>query len=157
MGVAFDALGAPATAATMSLRLLLHPERANRMVQQNALDSKNLSLLQLQEELINQVFSKLKGSDYEKEVQQTIQYVTLQQLIQLMNSKKSIPQVKAITKKSIQDLKQQLIKDSSDFALYLHSVILRFEKFPEKFKEVPTPKIPDGSPIGSFECPVYEE
>lgn len=157
MGVAFDALGAPATAATMSLRLLLHPERANRIVQQNALDAKNLSVLQLQEELINQVFSKLKGSDYEKEVQQTIQYVTLQQLIQLMNSKKSIPQVKAITKKSIQELKQQLIKDSSDFALYLHSEILRFEKFPEKFKVVPTPKIPDGSPIGSFECPVYEE
>lgn len=36
-GVAFDAIGAAATASNLTLSLLLHPERANRLVHQNAI------------------------------------------------------------------------------------------------------------------------
>ncbi|NJW54906.1 zinc-dependent metalloprotease, partial [Salinimicrobium oceani] len=51
-GVAFDALGAAATSADMTLSLLLHPERAARLVQQKALDDDQLGLAEVLEDLV---------------------------------------------------------------------------------------------------------
>ncbi len=157
MGVAFDALGAPATASKMTLQLLLHPERANRLVQQKALEAKNLGLEEVLNELTDLVYGSAKGSDYEKEVHRTIQFVTLQQLMNLIATSKAIPQTKAIAKQSLQNISAQLSKGSrSTFEQFLLDEINKFNRAPEKFKVMRTPKIPDGSPIGSDDCSFSE-
>jgi hypothetical protein len=151
-GVGFDALGAVATASSMTLSLLLHPERANRLIQQKALDPKNIGLEEVLEQLNDAIFSNKKGDAYEQEAQRTIQFVALQYELNLYFSDKTIPQVKGIAKKTITKLTEKLSKDGDEFYKYLIEDALKYEKFPKKFNVFETPKIPDGSPIGSFEC-----
>jgi len=157
MGVAFDALGAAETASNMTLQLLLHPQRANRLIQQKALNERNIGLDVVLDELIKRTFIAPKGSAYEKELQRTIQYVTLQHLLNLIVSQQTIPQVKAIGKKYLSRISMKISKRSTAFDVFLLNEINTFERYPEKFKLRITPKIPDGSPIGSFECSIFKE
>jgi len=154
MSVAFDALGAAATASEITLKLLLNPERANRLIQQKAMDKKNMGLETVLAELIDETFFVKNNSDYKKEVQQTIQYVTFQYLLNLAVNNKSIPQVKAITNESLETLFKELATDKNSFNKQLFREYKAFLKSPEKFKQFKAPKIPDGSPIGSFQCSI---
>lgn len=152
MGVAFDALGAAATASDMTLRLLLHSERANRLIQQKALDRRNLGLEDVLSELIKATFERRSSSDYEKEIQQTIQYTTLQHMMKLGADKNSLPQTKGIVNATINELAANLAQNTDAFSKELIREINVYKKQPDKFVIKPTPKIPDGSPIGSFQC-----
>lgn len=151
-GVAFDAIGAAATASNMTLGLLLHPERANRLVQQHALHSNSFGFAYVLDEVIGTSYNKLSGSAYEKEIQRTVQYEVLQHLMNLSVSSKSIPQTKALALKGIQSIATKAAKNNDAFSQFLTTEISKFKKAPSKFKIIETPKIPDGSPIGSFEC-----
>ena len=151
-GVAFDALGAAATASETTLRLLLNTERANRLIQQKALYPKNLGLEEVQLSLLDAVFVGKKGSDYEKEVQRTIQYTSLQYLMRLMTDSKSNAQVRSITQETIKQIKRLFNNDPNQYNRYLVSEIDAFLKAPTKFKVMTAPQIPDGSPIGSWQC-----
>ncbi len=150
--VAFDALSAVETASNMTLSLLLNPERANRLIQQSALSKKNMDLDNVLNQLIEQVFISKTNSDYKKEVQSSIQTVTLQYLFNLIRSPKSFTQVKAIANEHLDNLTNNLTDSSEVFDKQLLREIKEFRKSPEKFKVYKTPKIPDGSPIGSFQC-----
>jgi len=151
-GVAFDALGAPATASELTLRLLLHSERANRLIQQKALNKANIGLTEVLDELVATTFHKKYDSNYEMEVMQTVQYVVLQHLFNLAITPKSSVQVKAIVNSSIEKLFRELTENKTTFNLQLLRDILDFKKNPEKFNVYKSPNIPDGSPIGSFQC-----
>ena len=152
-GVAFDALGAAATAADMTLRLLLHPERANRLIQQHALDPTNINLERVLHELHVNVFRPDASNSYKEAVGNTIQYVTLQHLFNLLANKNSIPQVKGIVNAQIDKLLKELKKrPKNTFSQQLVREIKEFREHPDRFKIIKTPKIPDGSPIGSIEC-----
>ncbi len=152
MGVSFDALGAAATASKMSLQLLLNPERANRLIQQKAIDKNNLGLKDVQDALTTKVFGKSKGDGYTAEIDKTVQFTTLQYLMNLAASSRSIPQVKAITLETLKQLKKDLSYNPSEYNRYLQSQIDTFLKAPSKFKVFSVPSIPDGSPIGSWQC-----
>ncbi len=94
-GVSFDALGAPATASKMTLSLLLHPERAARLVQQKALDENQLGLGEVLEELILKTIKSSEENPYLQEVQHVINYNVLQYLMYLAVHTNATPQVKA--------------------------------------------------------------
>ena len=151
-GVSFDALGAAATASDMSLGLLLHPERANRLIQQKATDPGNIGLEEVLEELQKNTFAKKHNSDYLTEVQNTINFNVLKHLMNLYASDNSISQVKAITYNFLLKLKDTFKNDESVVA---NEMLYRIDNFldePQKFNVIPSPKIPDGSPIGSYQC-----
>tara|TARA_R100000935_G_scaffold42923_1_gene65261 strand:+ start:79383 stop:81791 length:2409 start_codon:yes stop_codon:yes gene_type:complete len=152
-GVAFDALGAAATASDMTLELLLNPERANRLIQQKALDGKALGIEDVLQKTTSAVFSSTGNDRYKKEVQQTTQHVYLQRLMNLALHSKSITQTKAFANKAIEDFASNL-KTDNIFEKQLLRDIKQFYEKPENFKQFSTPTIPDGSPIGSFECVV---
>jgi len=80
----------------------------------------------------------------------------LQQILNLIVSTKSIPQVKAIANASLDELIIELKADKNNFSKQLLREISEFRKYPEKFKSFKTPVIPDGSPIGSFQCSINE-
>lgn len=151
-GVSFDALGAAATASDMSLGLLLHPERANRLIQQNSLDKSNIGLEEVLKELIKNSFSKRHNSDYLTQVQNTINFNVLKHVMNLSASDKSIPQVKALANKTLSQLKDRFSRDDSAMASEIRYRIDQFMEDPEEFEVIPSPTIPDGSPIGSFRC-----
>jgi hypothetical protein len=152
VGVAFDVLGAPATASRMTLELLLHPERANRLIQQSSLEPNNLNLDDVIELLILNTYTIRRIAHYEKQVGHTIRFVILDQLMRLAVNEKSIPQVKAIVRVHIDNLEKELKKRSDVYSKELIYTITQFKKDPSKYKQVGVPVIPDGSPIGSFQC-----
>lgn len=151
-GVSFDALGAAATASDMSLGLLLHPERANRLIQQKSLDKSNLSLEKVLEELVKNTFEKQQKSSYQTEVQNTINFNVLKHLMNLSASQQSIPQTKALANATLNQLKIRFIKDNTSLSREMYYRIEQFMEEPEKFEVIPSPSIPDGSPIGNFQC-----
>lgn len=151
-GITFDPLAAPETAADMTLDFLLNPERANRIVAQHAWDDGLPSFDAVLEALLEETVYKKTSDSYLSEVQQTINYRLLEHLKKLSVSEKAIPQVKAVTFSKFLDLSMKLALSQEANDRYIAQELGRFIKDPEEYEEVAAPKIPDGSPIGSFQC-----
>ena len=151
-GITFDPLGAPETAAAMTLDFLLNAERANRIVAQHAWDTDMPQFSEILNKLIETTLRTNLKDSYFAEVQKTINYRVLEHLKQLAVNPDAIPQVKAEVTAALTDLlfKIGISKDAND--RYMAQEIGRFIKDPDEFKPVSAPKIPDGSPIGSYEC-----
>ncbi len=154
MGVAFDALSVAETASAFTLSLLLHPERANRLVQQKALDSEQLGL----EEVIRKVLDETLRSNWEKgyqgELQKIVNWQVLYGLMRLAGNKQSLSQVTEVVMFEMMRLKTFLEGKRIDpTAILMKKEIEGFLGNPRGYeKELKTPKIPDGSPIGSDVC-----
>ena len=152
-GVAFDALGAPATASDFTLSLLLHPERAARLVQQNALYENQSGLREVLEKLISETIKSSHRDEYLQKVQNTINFNVLQHLISLAIHPGATPQVKAEANRSINELQKWLNGKQEVIYQQMLLEIETFRRDPASYKTKPTaPKIPDGSPIGSYRC-----
>ncbi|WP_222984024.1 zinc-dependent metalloprotease [Flagellimonas meishanensis] len=148
-GVSFDALSAAETAADMTLGLLLHPERASRLIQQKSVDKNQLGLEQVLEQAIKESFGLSHKDEYWDEVQQTINYRVLYHLMNLAAHTDVHPQVNAIAMKSIKDVKTRLLSNGkSPVSVDMVRRIDDYIKKPSDFKVIEAPKIPDGSPIG---------
>ncbi|HIB48083.1 MAG TPA: DUF5117 domain-containing protein [Flavobacteriaceae bacterium] len=152
-GVAFDAMGAVATASDMTFGLLLHPERANRLIQQNAVSRDNLSLKSVLEATTNQVFSSKGDSQYQYDMNYVIRDVYIEHLMSLALHPKSIFQTKAYANAEIDAIAKKLL-GNMPLENELANKIKRFKEKPENFKVNDVPDIPDGSPIGSFKCAI---
>ncbi len=148
-GVAFDALSAAETAADMTLGLLLHPERASRLIHQKALAAQNIGLDEVLNNLISGTFDQNFDDPYLNEVQNNINFRVLFHLMGLATEKSVHPQVNAIANSKLKALKSAVLKKGKDdISEEIVRRIDRFLKAPEKFEVLPAPNIPDGSPIG---------
>lgn len=148
-GVSFDALSAPETAADMSLGLLLHPERASRLVQQKALEPSNIGLEKVFNELVANTIFKSYKDVYLQEVQRNINYRVLFHLMNLAAHDAVHPQVNAIANAQLTALKAALMSKGKDAnAMEMVRRINNFYAHPDKFEVIAAPKLPDGSPIG---------
>ncbi|TSE09035.1 zinc-dependent metalloprotease [Aquimarina algiphila] len=158
-GVGFDALSVASTASDMSLSLLLHPERTSRLVQQKSLDQDQLGLSETLDQLIALSFKTKVKNSYHKEIQEVIKANVLKHLMNLSVDKKAYTQVNAIAYGKLIDLTILLKNTPANstykvYDSYYLNQINRFLQNPEKFKVLPSPKIPDGSPIGSYKCSI---
>ena len=150
-GVSFDALGAAETAADMTLALLLHPERASRLVNQQGMDPAQLNLREMLQTLVGATLMEdLPGDAYMAEVQQVINFRVLLHLMVLASHKEVHPQVNAEAQATLAGVKSAMLKkkDASAMDREIMRRINRFEAHPEEFSVAAAPKIPDGSPIG---------
>ena len=148
-GVSFDALSVAETAADMTLELLLHPERASRLIQQKSLDKNQMGLKEVLDETIKATIDRSHRDDYEEEVQHTINFRVLYHLMNLAAHNAVHPQVNAVANEALENLKTQLLTDGKN-AISAEMVrrIDAFMKEPSEFKLIPVSTIPDGSPIG---------
>ncbi|MDP2527859.1 zinc-dependent metalloprotease [Maribacter dokdonensis] len=149
-GVSFDALSAVETASDMTLKFLLHPEKASRLIQQKAIDTDNVGLADVLDELIASTINKKQKDAYLNEAQTIINFRVLYHIMNLAGHTNVHPQVNAIASQKINELNMQLMKDSGANAISAEMVkrIKSYREHPEEFKMIPSPKIPDGSPIG---------
>ena len=149
-GVSFDALSAAETSADMTLSLLLHPERASRLIQQKAIEVNNLGLADVLEAVITNTIHKQNKDTYLSEVQNNINYRVLYYVMNLAAHDKVHPQVNAIANEMLSTLKSTLLKAEKN-AINMEMVrrIDAFKTNPDKFKVITVPKLPDGSPIGT--------
>ena len=162
-GVSFDPFSAVSTASEMSLSLLLNPERMNRLVVQSSLyntSSKNMNLSHLLTTLTTNTFkTQYNQSDeatnkYFFENQQVINNNYLKFLLNLASNKKSFFHVKSKANKEIRSIATFLSskKNKNIYSSEYLRTINKFNSKPELFELKSSPKIPDGSPIGSTQC-----
>ena len=149
-GVAFDPLSAANTASDMTLKYLLHPQRANRLVLQKTLNDNQLSLDDLVSSLI-QNFNKTHEDGYLQEIQHQVNVNVLKYLMNLAVNKESYFQTKAIANKTLLELSQKFLSKDA-MSIQYGIMIKEYFEHPEQFKIEMSPKIPDGSPIGSEVC-----
>ena len=148
-GVSFDALSAAETAADMTLGLLLHPERASRLIQQKSLDNKQLGLDEVLEKTLEETVFKDEKDSYLAEVQQTVNYRVLFHIMNLAQHENVHPQVNASAHQRLKAVRASLLKSkANENTVEMVRRIDRFYSDPDEFKVIPSPKIPDGSPIG---------
>ena len=152
-GVVFDYLGATNTLSDRLFQMLLHPQRASRLVQQVGLDKNQLSLQELIENLIEKIFRSKFKSGHKKQINQIVQQNFLKHLMKLGSDSDAYGQVNAMVYSQLDALNQQLKKDSSiEFnKYYLHSID-QFLKNVNVVSESKSQRIPDGSPIGAIYC-----
>jgi len=153
-GVAFDPFGAVETASAMTLGILLHPERVTRLVQHNSLDSSQLGLVEVLDDLIANSFQKSYEDSYYQELQNIVNYQVLNHLFHLSSNKDMYWQVNAIVNDKIDKISSLLNNSKTPGIQKIYhkdmiKMISNFKKNPTKFIKPITPKIPDGSPIGN--------
>jgi len=153
-GVAFDPFGAVETASAMTLGLLLHPERVTRLVQHKSLDSSQLGLVEVLDDLIANSFQKSYKDSYYQELQNIVNYQVLNHLFHLSSNKEMYWQVNAIVNDKIDKINTLLNNSKKPGIQKIYhkdmiKMISNFKKNPTNFKKPITPKIPDGSPIGN--------
>ena len=152
-GVAFDPVSAAATASDMTLELLLNPQRAQRIIQQHALNKKQMSLGAFIEDLLNSTIKAKAEKGYKGEVQRIVNFNVLKHLMNLSASDKGGTQLRALVNFELLRLRTWLKSKPVDpMAIEMVKQLDGFIGNPGGFKVLPSPKIPDGSPIGSFRC-----
>ena len=156
LGLAFDPYGAVATASHFTVSLLLHPELVNRLIVQKSLDKNHLGLNNVLDELINQTFKESYNSGYEEELQGVVNRVVLEELFSLSTNDELYMGARSIVNQKIGEISRILgtVKSKGDKAEVLKEfqrMISQYQKDPSKYKKAEIPKMPDGSPLGSFE------
>jgi hypothetical protein len=150
VGVAFDPFGAVQTTTQFTLSFLLHPDRANRLIQHKSLDNSQLGLKEVLDALIKDSFNKNYKDSYYQALQEIVKTEILNAMFVLAADQNIYPQVKAAINSSINTIVQNLKKNTKN-ALnneYIQ-MVSDFKKNPSKYMKINAPKIPDGSPIGS--------
>lgn len=153
-GVTFDPLSAANTASDMTLKFLLQPQRANRLLLQKSLDDKQLSLDEVLTTLIENSFDKKHDDAYLNEIQHQINTNVLKYVMNLAVNDESYFTTKAIANKAISQLLRTFL-NLQDTSMQYAIMIKEFYEHPEKFQLEASPKIPDGSPIGMDMCNYY--
>ena len=162
-GVTFDALSAAESAADLTAGLLLHPERASRLVEYHARDQANPGLAEVLDRLLSATWkSRRPRGTLIAEVGRTVDNVVLYRLMQLAANEEASEQARAIAFWKLTQLRQYLeehrgISDSEDgqaaHYLYAANQIREFEKDPKRITVSKPVDPPDGAPIGSDDCP----
>ncbi len=156
-GLTFDPMGPPEAAANMTLRFMLHPERAARLVGQHALDSRMPGLEEVTDQILGATWKSGNRLGYTGEIARITDRFVLQHLTALAADKNAAGQVRAVATLKIGELKSWLTAKSgtetdpaqkAHFLLALNQ-IRAFEENPAGVDiAVPQP-IPAGAPIGS--------
>ncbi len=150
-GASFDPFSAAETAADITLSFVLNPERASRLVQQKALDSRQLGLEEVLDELIDDTVNQLSKSHkdaYMKEINTVISFRLVDHIMALSANKSVYGQVNAIASNALRSISKGLLSDSNAVSMELRGRINDFFDNKYEFQLPKTLKIPDGSPIG---------
>ncbi|NII28120.1 DUF5117 domain-containing protein [Pseudoflavitalea sp. X16] len=156
-GMTFDPLSPAEAVAAMTLGLILHPERAARIVGHHALYPGLPALDKVIDQVVNATWKATAQPGYAGEIQRVVNYQVLQQLMKLCANKNAAGQVRAIAALKIKELQQWMTsvpaKDIDWKAHYLFALtqIKSFEEKPDDLTLFAPLTAPDGAPIGSAE------
>jgi len=148
-GPALDALSIAQTAADIPLRLILNPQRANRLVEYSARDN-NLSLETVIDEIIEHTWERDFGNDYHDAIQKVVNHLVVINLINLHASNQTNPLTKAIVFGKLTELMEMLEDRESDMVAQQAAMMIEsYLDDPEDFEASGSLSPPPGSPIGS--------
>jgi len=165
-GSTFDPLGTAEVAANLTIGLILHPERAARMVDYHSRDKKYPGFGEVLDQLITFTWKSPYKSGKFAEIQRVVNSVLLYNMMSLVASGDSASQVRALAFAKLEELKnwlkwqmntvkdgKYLMTDPDQRAHFLYAVgkIELFQKDPSKIT-LPAPQsAPPGAPIGMYD------
>lgn len=151
MGLNFDPITAAGSAASMTLELLFHPARLNRIYWQQVSDPEQLGLDELLEKSA-QMFNTPHASDRLTTLNEYVLNLYLRQIMAASVSKQTLPQVKSKLKDHLYQWERWAKKYHDEMAAHYLDILNQYWQSPEDFDRMETPDLPDGSPIGSDLC-----
>ena len=154
-GYPFDPLGVAETAADLTVGLLLHPERAARLVGYHSMDSGVPGLAEVLDRVISSTWKTTHENGYHAEIQRVVDNVLLYRLVELANNEEAVAGVRAIAYLKLDELKSWLdeeVKSTGDEGqrahfLYGASQIGLFQRDPGRVKLTKPLTPPQGPPI----------
>ncbi len=145
-----DPMAAASGLAHFTYSLLLHRERAARLVEFHARDSRLPSLSDVLEQAVEHAW-KPDTNPYHQAIRWEVRFALTDQLLRLAGDEAAGAQVNAQAWEQIIKL-SNLIRETKQVnpanARWILHAIEQFQTNPEKWKPAPAPKLPDGSPIG---------
>jgi len=155
-GSTFDPIATAETAADATLSNLFDGERAARLIEYEARDSRQPGFMPVVDQLLLKTWKAPAGPGYKGELQRMVNNLTLKHLLGLAADNGTAENVKGQTLLKIHELqswmKGQLAAAApkQKAALYLGlQQIEEFEKEPSKFQPAPALEMPPGAPIGN--------
>jgi hypothetical protein len=154
-GSPFDPLGAAEAAATLTVELLLHPERAARLVEHHSRDPAIPGLVEVLDGVISSTWKTSNEGGYHAEIQRVVDGVLLYRLMGLALNEEASASVRAVAYMKLDELKDWLTErvgsteDGAQRAHYLYgaSQIRLFQENPDKVKLTVPLTPPQGPPI----------
>ncbi|RMH14996.1 MAG: DUF5117 domain-containing protein [Gemmatimonadetes bacterium] len=153
-GLVFDALAPAEAASDLTVGMLLDPQRAARLVEQEARDPSLPGLDEVLRRLVEATFDARPEDGYEAEIARTVQRVVAQRIMGLAE-RASMAQVRALATRQLVLLRDRLSADPGDGAEeQAHRMLLAMDigRFLERpYQPAPAPSTlpaPPGSPIG---------
>lgn len=160
-GLTFDPLAAAESLTNTTLRLMLNPERLERVILNHSRDNNQPALEDLLKQMIeNNMMNVSAKDDYSGEIKRMVQLTTLKSFLSLMATTRTPENVKARIEVALFEIKNfialktripNLSQRAFESGTYLQmsTMIKNFELNPADFK-LPEPlPMPDGSPIGA--------
>ncbi|HEX8691918.1 MAG TPA: zinc-dependent metalloprotease [Longimicrobium sp.] len=106
-GLVFDAVSPAATAADMTLSLILQPERAARLVEQHALDPRLPGLEWTLDRVVASVVDRPAQTPYHAELNRAVERVLVERLMRLAEDA-PMPQVRAVATLELRQLRDRM-------------------------------------------------
>lgn len=155
-GLTFDSLGPAEAAASLTVGLILNPQRATRLMEYHALDSRFPGLGDVIGKLLGSTWKSPPASGYHAAVQRVVNNIVLYNLMSLVADENASAQVRAVAWLALDELKGSLARQiktvgdedrRAEFAFAI-SLIERFQKDPKQLNITKPPEPPPGQPIG---------
>ncbi len=153
-GLVFDPLGAAESAANLTVKMILNPERASRLVEQHARDARIPGLAEVIRQLMQATWEAPAESGMKGEIRRVVDSVVLYHLMALAKDESASTQARSIAGRSLDDLRKWVAAPrAGDAASTAHwswaaGQIGRFQQNPKEF-QMPAPvEAPPGQPIG---------
>ena len=155
-GVTFDSLAAAESAANLTVSLILHPERAARLVEYHSRNNQFPGLGEIVAKLLESTWKSQHSLGYHAEIQRVIDNVVLHHLISLVVNRDASEQVRGIAFLKLNELKNWLTEqmkqatDENQQAHYLFAIsqINRCQENPKEVNTTQPVAAPAGPPIG---------
>lgn len=153
----FDPLSAAETAADMTFSLILHPARANRLVEQHAREAKLPSLENVIDQMVTATIKSAPRTGLESSVQMAVNIALIWNLASLALNKDALGQTKSIIHFKITQLIAWLsTRATADDGWrahysYLAEKLTQLQDDPDEYKEENVLPPPPGMPIGDMD------
>ncbi|HEY0348231.1 MAG TPA: zinc-dependent metalloprotease [Pyrinomonadaceae bacterium] len=153
----FDGLAPAEAFANHVSDFLLNQERAARLVEFHARDSRNPSFNEVLDKILDATCKAPARAGYQGEIQHVVNMIVLNDLMALASGERASNQVRAIAEYRLEILKNwlhqqtDLTRDENQkaFLVYAANQIKRFQDDPKKMNLTKPNDPPDGQPIGT--------
>lgn len=147
-GMSFDPLSPAEASAHLTFSLLLNPERASRLANQQLLQADLPSFKEVLNRTTKRLWgaANLKAEDYQGQISRMTAILYLSKLMNLSVHKNLATEVKINTLEALQEIKEMNTgKEGLD--LLIQDLFKRYEKDPASFRQEEFLTPPDGQPI----------